>query len=267
MTKTTKNQPTPANESDIVAESSEPTTVVPMPDRNQERLNALAVIGARETETSQNKTEILAAADAAIEKVVKLAGDKSASEDADRRVTEAADSAASILFKGRISGLLSPDEVSELLGRGFGFKTKADGKPSKTPFGAGERIRKRVVRAFDAVQFVRGTDEPKAFFEPLSKEDVKPLVNSVLKGERSVFTLYDDLGALKQKASGSRLPTAFNPKAIANLQALLGENVRVSVQTWHDTPGLLEAYVGLYQTITLISEEYWLVYADEIKAA
>jgi hypothetical protein len=269
MTKNNKPTTQPeqiiADVQDMPAETAE--NVVSMADKNRRnRLNALEVIASRQTEAVRNKVELLHEAEEAIENVVSIAGNAESNAETESRIAEASSKVGDILFRGRVQGILSPDEVTELLGKGFGYKTKQNGDQSKTPFGNGEAIRKRVVRAVDAWSFVTGGDA-KAFFEPLEVADVKPLVTEVLNGKRTVNTLYKDLADMKQAAASERLPAAFNPKNILKMASALTENVGASVERWHDTPGLFEAYIGFYRAITLISEEYGDKYADEIKAA
>ncbi len=271
MPKNTNKQPTAQPEQIVADVQNMPVetaeNVVSLADKNnRNRLNALAAVDARQTEQVRNKVELVHDAETAIEETVKLAGNAATDAELSSKVAEASAKVADILFRGRVQGVLSPDETSELLGRGFGWKVKKNGEQSKTPHGQGEAIRKRVVRAVDAYTFVSGGDA-KAFFEPLEIADVKPLVTEVMNGNRSVFTLYNDLGEMKQEASGNRPKPAFNPKNILGLAAALTENVEASVALWHDTPGLFDAYVGLYRAVNLISEEYGAAYADEIKAA
>jgi len=267
MTKTKNNQPQPEITADVETLPADAADkVVSLADTKQRnRVNALATVAARQTEAVRNKVELLNEAETAIADVVELAGNAETNEELSYKVTEAASRVGDILFRGRVQGILSPDEVSELLGNGFGWKQKQNGERSKTPFGQGEAIRKRVVRATDAYTFVTGGDA-KAFFEPLEVADVKPIITEALNGDRSVFTIYDDLAKMKQDASGSRPKPAFNAKNILAMAATLTENVEASVQNWHDTPGLFEAYIGLYRAVNLISEEYGAKYADELKA-
>lgn len=268
MTKNTK----PTQPEEIIADvqnmSDEAAEkIVSLADKaKRNRVNALAMVDARQTEAIRNKVELLHEAETAIAETVELAGNSETNAELASKITEAASKVGDILFRGRTSGVISPDEVSELLGKGFGWKTKQNGEQSKTPAGEGEVIRKRVVRAADAYSFVTGGDA-KAFFDPLDSAAVKPLVQSALNGERSVFTLYDDLGAMKQEASGSRPKPAFNPKTILGLASSLTENVEASVTLWHDTPGLFEAYRGLFRAVNLVSEEYGEAYIDELNSA
>lgn len=246
---------------DMPAETAE---IIALQSRQGRRVNALDVLNAKQTEAIQSKVALLSEAETAIAETVKLAGDIIVSEDQERKVAEAAAKAAHVLFRGRITGVLSQDELSELLGRGFGWKRKQDGTQSKTPFGQGEAIRKRVVRATGAYAFVNGNDAP-AFFDPLDREAVAPFVQEVIAGKRSVLTLYNDLADMKAEASGKRPAPAFNPKAVMAMAAALSENVQASVTLWHDTAGLLVAYQTLSRAIDLIGEEYAVAYPDVIE--
>jgi hypothetical protein len=161
-----------------------------------------------------------------------------------------AQEAAFSLYQGRAKNLFSPDEVSSILGDQFGFKAKKDGKPSKTPEGQGEVIRKRIVRLADAYQYAY-QNEDKAFFNGLPVDDVKGILLSVDVGQLPVFTAYDYFADLKKEHS-SRVDTAFNPKAVMKLaESLAADGAAMKLV---GNPDLVLAYTTLRDVIQLVGE-------------
>lgn len=250
------------------AEAAEASAeIVDLQQRQGRRINALDAINANQSEVLQNKVQLIEQTESAIADVVKLAGNRERNEADERKLTEAASKAGFLLYRGRINGLLTADEASELLGRSFGWKTKQNGEASKTPFGTGEDLRKRVVRAVNAHAFaVRGA-EPTAFFEPLSRGDVKPLLSEMEAGKRTIWQLFRDLSEMKAEASGSRPKPAFNPKTVIAMAGTLGENVGNTLRIIHETPGLLEAYAGLQRMMDTVFTEYTAKYPKDVEAA
>lgn len=269
MVKKTQIIPQPQNQPEAIVAAVQDmpeAEITSLTARQGKRVNALAAHNAAIKEAVQNKVQLIQQTENALTDVLTIAGDKSASADHEAKLIEASNKASFLLFRGRTTGIFSADEVSEMLGQTFGWKTKQNGEDSKTPFGQGESIRKRVVRAVDAFSFVNSNAEPKAFFEPLERAKVKQMLSEVETGNRSIYTLYNDLSAYKAEASGTRPKRAFDPKGIVSLTAMLSENVNASVESWHDTPGLFDAYAGLLRIINTVAEEYSVTYPEEIAA-
>lgn len=197
-------------------------------------------------------------------------------EESDSSVTAIADDIATSLYRGRTTGVLSSDEVSSLLGESFGWKGKGDkagtrvtsAEPdktrSKTPYGWGEDVRKRVVRAVGAHAFVNGdVIAAGAFFKGLEPSAVKPILNAFVNGNRSIFTVYKDLQEMKQENAGQRPRLAFDPKRIAQIAAMLGADVPAAIEEISHNAGLRNAYLGLYRMLGVIGREL----TDEAEAA
>ena len=217
------------------------------------------------TQAAATKTQLLADARKSFHEAAQLAA-KGA--DSEGKAAEVANRGGILLFRGRISGVLSPDEVSAVLGDEFGWKGRGvksgqrvtsaepDATRSATPFGVGEAVRKRVVRAVGAHNFVNGnTEAAGAFFKPLAVETVQPLLNAVTQEGGNLWTLYDKLAAAKNEAAGTRPKLAFDAKRIASITATLGENIGHSVEMMQSNPGLFDAYLGLYRMLGVIGRE------------
>lgn len=167
---------------------------------------------------------------------------------------QAASRAAVLLFEARHSGQVSADEVSGILGDQFGWKAKKDGTNSKTPAGAGEGIRKRIVRAVNAAAYVDGTTEkPDAFFEGLPEDEVAAVINDMRKPNGiSIWQAYNNFADIK-KGFNVRLPMAFDASKIAKLveqlsEAGAGDKVR-------SNNSLRSAYGGLLRILAVIGTE------------
>lgn len=169
-----------------------------------------------------------------------------------REATTIADKAGLALYQGRTAGLLTGDELSATLGDAFGFKTRpSDGKASKTPDGLGEDIRKRIVRAVAATEYVTGNSVP-GFFSGIPEDEVEPVVTALENGEISLWSAYGKFTDIK-RAHQVRLDIAFDPKKIAAIVAALssdgsGERVKAS-------PGLVAAYGALIEVLSVIGDE------------
>lgn len=172
-------------------------------------------------------------------------GDKAA------EATEIAAKAAKALYQARIDGVLLPDEVSGALGDVFGYKPKADGTPGKTPAGQGEAIRKRVVRAAQAAEFVTGGDGG-AFFTGLPENEVQSVLNGVETGSLSIYTAYDKFAEIKRD-NATRVDPAFDPKRIGALVEKLSE--KGAGDRLRQSPALITAYTALIDVLNVIGEE------------
>lgn len=174
-----------------------------------------------------------------------------------------ADRAAVSLYQARIENALSVEEMNSTLRDVFGAKKKGGGgvmvsstdpEASKTPFGKGEDIRKRVVRAEAAFQCANGNvDGAGAFFEGLTGEsedkdgrtlrDVLELVNS---DQLSIWSAYDAFAAIKRNHA-ERVNPAFDPAKIsAIVDALDGDEAFDIIE---GNPSLKAVYNGLMEKL------------------
>lgn len=183
-----------------------------------------------------------------------------------------ADKAAVKLFTARADGILSADQLSTLLGDSFGWKHKKDknkavkgGDPdaSKTPFGQGEAIRKRVVRAVQAHEYVAGTDASK-FFDGLPQEKVTDVLNRVRNDQISIWSAYDMLGEIKRE-NVTRADPAHDPKAVAKFVNALQDNG--FVERFLANPDLQDAYLALHDMIVQVDAEAARLTAKAKKAS
>lgn len=195
---------------------------------------------------------------------------------------DAADKAAVTLYSGVAAGLASKDEVSSILGDVFGYKVK--GKPqagaptitagvpsdyskdgvtaSKTPFGEGEAIRKRVIRAVQADDYVNG-GEATAFFAGLDEKEVNAILARVRTGDLSIWSAYDAWAKLRPPAK--RVELAFDAKRISGMFEKLAEDGgKPAVSIFQRSPELVAAYAALMDTLTIIGE---MAAMSEAKAA
>lgn len=224
-------------------------------------LAALRAIGNVDQGAQARKAQLLSTATTALNEANALYQGGDANAD---KAEAAAHKAALALIEMREANLLSQDELSATLGGIFGFRRKKkDGietnEPSKTPVQRGETIRKRVNRFYDATRFIGGQDVP-TFFQPLAVDDVAPMVAAVRAGTLSVWQFYKDTGTLKANLN-DRLPAAFNVKTVLNMQAKLAEPG--AVETFRNSPGLINAYLALVETVGVIG----LALKEEAKAA
>lgn len=172
---------------------------------------------------------------------------------------EVANKAAIGLYQGRVDGSVNQDEVSAILGDQFGYKTKKDGSPSKTPQGEGEAIRKRVVRAAFANDYVT-TGDGGRFFEGLPKDEIEAVCNAVSNGETSIWSAYEQFATIKREHS-ARVDAAFDPKRMAAIVASLTTDGAAEIVL--NSPALVAVYAALRDAINVIAETP----ADETEAA
>lgn len=162
-----------------------------------------------------------------------------------------ADKAAIHLYQAQTLGYVTKDEVSSALGDYFGFKPKTDGKPGKTPMGEGEAIRKRIVRAVAATEYVTNGDGGK-FFSGLPEAEVASVVASLDNGDISIWTAYEQFADIK-KALAVRTLLAFNVAQIKAINETLalpssGAIIRGNLE-------LVAVYGTLVSLLTIIGEE------------
>lgn len=142
-----------------------------------------------------------------------------AGNDKSREGDEMANLGATALFNGQCEGTITKEETSAIMGQVFGYKMKPDGTASKTPAGKGEVIRKRIVRAVQAAEYIGGGECPK-FLDGVDMGDVQAVMAEFEAGHVSIFTAYDKLGGLKEKAT---VHPAYNPSTIGKIAAELAK--------------------------------------------
>lgn len=175
---------------------------------------------------------------------------------------ETAAKAALGLFQLRRDGRMSQEELTALLGDQFGFKTKKDGTPSKTPSGEGENIRKRVTRAAQAAEYVAsGGTEGTRFYDGLPVNEVESVLNRIgaETDGLSIFSAYDSLGDIKSDATDP-IEAAFNPKTVMRLYNKLSE--AGSGDIVRSSELLMTAYAALMDVLNVIAEQ-----PDAVEAA
>lgn len=215
--------------------------------------NAFAAFNAKRTETVQRKVQLLQNIDSKLDEAAKLAKQSGTT---DSKAEEIAADAGRLIVEGRVAGILSADEATDKLGSKFGWKVKpSTGEQSKTPFGLGEVLRKRINRCVAAYDYAINGNEPVAFFEPLERDDVAPLVRETLQGKRSLWDTYNQLAEMKAEATGKRPKAAFDPRRIAALTRDIGANIAETVKIVNATPGLFAAYAGLLAMLNTVGNE------------
>lgn len=224
-------------------------------------------VAAKMTETSKVRQ--------ALEMVRQLANEgDDKSEEAERE----ADKASLRLYKGRIDGLYTAEEVGGILGDIFGYKPKTDGTPGKTPAGMGEHIRKRIVRAVNAAAAVTDNatfvDKPDRFFETVSPDDIAPIVEALNRKvdaldlpedeqppEQSTVTLwtaYNKFADVKREAT-ERVDAAFDPRKIAAIVGSLSQEG--AANKVRNNSALFESYKALWDSLKIIGS----VPAEEVE--
>lgn len=171
----------------------------------------------------------------------------------DRReeATEVAAKAALGLYQARISGTISADEVSAALGDAFGWKKLKDGSPSKTPLGQGEAIRKRVVRAVSAAEYVSNGDGGR-FFEGLPEKEVDNVLTLMQNGEMGFWAAYERFAEIKRENAIKTNP-AYDPKKVAAFVESLSQDGAGDVI--RNNPALIASYAALLDVLVTLGEE------------
>jgi hypothetical protein len=165
-----------------------------------------------------------------------------------------ADTAAFKLYQARTTGVITSEEVSASLGDAFGFKMK-DGPngtkvPGKTPDKQGEAIRKRVVRAVAAAEYVTN-GEGGTFFQGLPEDDIASVVAALEADQMSIWTAYEAFAEIKREHQ-TRTDIAFDYKKIAAITETLSKDGSANVVL--NSPLLIEAYGALVKILTVIGE-------------
>lgn len=197
------------------------------------------------------------------------------------------------LYTGRVDGTISADEVSNALGDVFGRKPLTSGpkagQPGKTPAGLGEEIRKRIVRASAAAEYVTSGDGG-SYFNGLPVEPVAEIVQKLDNKARAVelrqqaeralasdnpetvataetlsaqalqleaaavtlWTAQDAFAEVKRAAADSPVNAAFDPTKLAKLvDDLSADGAIAKVQA---SEPLMDAYTALFRVLLLIAE-------------
>lgn len=164
------------------------------------------------------------------------------------------------LYHGQVEGVLTKEIVSDTLGQQFGFTPKKDGSPGKTPAGQGATIRRRLVRAVAAHDFVTNGDGG-AFFDGVepdwtaSEEDGGYTVGDVVAmmddDDITVWTAYDMFQKIKRN-NANRTELAFDAGRVSALAEKLGKSIEASAQAFVNDPNLAEAYQDLVDMYRLV---------------
>jgi hypothetical protein len=175
------------------------------------------------------------------------------------RIGELSQNAAFNLWQGMLNGVVTLEDVTQTLGDIFGWRKKGDAKvraervadQSKTPFGYGETIRKRIVRGVRAYQFGRTGEINDRFFEPLDQATVSEIMADVETGDISLFTAYDQLQDERRENAPDPVNPVFDPvKVLKSVQTL---SEKGAVDQFADNPALLVAYASMTETINAIT--------------
>jgi hypothetical protein len=185
------------------------------------------------------------------------------------KAKETSGQAALFLYQAQVEGVASANDVTGALGDSFGFKRK--GKPgetvraghpeaSKTPAGQGETIRKRVVRMFNAWDYV-ANDNADRFFDGLPKDKVEQIVREVgcpdpdnagkwVTADKNIFTAYDGLSEIKREAANPRLPAALDSQHIYKLVDQLSD--RNAWPILRGSESLIAGYSAIKDILTIV---------------
>jgi hypothetical protein len=135
-----------------------------------------------------------------------------------------------------INGALTRDELTEILGKAYGFKVTAkNNKPSKTPEGTGNSHRKRIILIAEAGKIaasleaglpINEQDKPKAL-QGIDNEAIAEIAKRCLEqGNLSPSMAYKALGELKPRESK---PLWQNTDKLGEIIAALGNPDSVKV--------------------------------------
>lgn len=193
-------------------------------------------------------------------------------EDARAEARRLENDAGVALFIGRTDNILSADDVTNICGDIFGWKGKGDKKGqrvtsatpdhlrSKTPYGEGEALRKRIVRAHAAADYVndpvRGGG---TFFAPFGRDDDDPqtvaaMLNDVRQGRTSLWTFYDNIGTERSRRM-SRGNPAFNPARVMDWAAAYTSEGAADVI--RSNPELRRNLAFLYGALAELPGDIW----------
>lgn len=127
---------------------------------------------------------------------------------------------ARTLYLMEVDKTISRAEINAILIEEFGAKVRpSDGKESKTPAGKGEDIRKRIVRAVQTATFLADGGEAPTFLNGADVDKAASIMAAVDEGTYSIWSAYDELGALKTKTAA--VDPAFNLSLLGKIVASL----------------------------------------------
>lgn len=210
--------------------------------------NRFLLRSTEESKAAEQKMRLFGEVKQVMSHVVEL---QNMGEHKQKEAQEEAAKIASRLYQARINGLLDQTQVSTLLGDGFGWKMTKSGTQSKTPNGLGEVLRKRIVRAVNAAEYVRN-DSDDRFFEGLPKDAVESVLVPFEAGNTTVWALYDRLAEIKRE-NADRTEAAFDPKRI--LAIVSGLKKDGAADKILANPALEAAYATLVNIILVIGED------------
>ena len=157
------------------------------------------------------------------------------------------------LYQARVDGLLTPDELSAMLGDIFGFKAKKDGSPSKTPEGYGNVLRQRVVRAVNMAEFLDGKSDGGAFYSGLPEtalDDVESIRNKLDSGEIGIWRAYKLLGNVRSQTV-TRPEFHIDASRVSAFADKLSD-AEATADFWRQNKPLLTAYAKLHRVIGVV---------------
>lgn len=157
------------------------------------------------------------------------------------------------LYQAMTSGVIDTEETNAILRDVFGAKETSNGQPGKTPAGQGEVIRKRIVRAVAADEFVTNGGATSGFFKDLPPEaaDEVQAVLDKLDADGSIWTAYDDLNKIKAKHR-DKVNMAFDPAKIAAINESLGKPEAVLML--FNSTALFDEYRTLSKLLKVLGE-------------
>lgn len=272
MTKTNQNNaPSPVTDEGTPAPETGTGNVVSLPNRDapvdylQAREAAKASALAMKAQSEQAARQKLAEA----HDLELQGGDKA------KEAKALTDEASFLLYVVRSEGAMTSDQLTALIADQYGYKPKKDKgelpikganhpDASKTPFGNGEALRKRIVRAVALKDFITANGETDAggnFFEGLTPDNADSdgntfadVLAAVDSKSLSLWTAYDKLTKIKGNAKTPASP-AFIPKAINAIRETLAANIAESANVWLDNDELADAYASLRAILTIVGQE------------
>jgi len=262
-----KNKDTQPNLTNLPEETI--TAVQAMPIEEAEKVVSLSKAKGRRrniferedtqiTEAAQNKVQLVSETR---QRLAEASDAYQAGGQHEQEGQEALDKAARLLVRGRVTGILSSDELTEIIGSQFGFKTKKDGTPSRTPEGAGNTVRQRIVRLVNAYDFADGGTAEDAFFSPIAAdaaEDVKDVISQFEKGPEdggiTIWAAYQNLADIKRD-NVQRVPLVFDAKKIAGIAEAISNDLTGVAGHLADDKALRTAYRSLWKMLNVAAEE------------
>lgn len=170
------------------------------------------------------------------------------------------------LYQAMTSGIVDAEETNAILRDVFGAKETSNGQPGKTPAGQGEVIRKRIVRAVAADEFIANGGASSGFFKDLPAEaaDEVQAVLDTLDADGSIWTAYDALNKIKAKHR-DRAAMAFDPAKIATINESLGKPEAVLML--FNSTALFDEYRTLSKLLKVLGEGVTAMRLEEANEA